>query len=137
MYRYTIGQRKGLGIADKEPLYVVKIDKDKKLVVLGPEEALMQSELLASNLTWGRISSLTEYQPFFAKIRYRQTPQPCLAKVLPNGQLHVKFLNPVRAITPGQAVVLYDKECAVSVGGWIINHVAPEESAQLVFEGNK
>ena len=129
VYRYTIGQRKGLGIADKEPLYVVKIDKDKKLVVLGPEESLLQSELLADNLTWGRLSQLNEYKKFYAKIRYRQIPQPCLAKVLPNGQLHVKFLEPVRAITPGQAVVLYDDECAVSLGGWIINHVAPAESA--------
>jgi len=131
LFRYTIGQRKGLGIADKEPLYVTKIDKDNKRIFLGPEEALLQSELLASHLTWGRLDQLNEYQPFYAKIRYRQTPQPCVAKVLANGQLHVKFNEPVRAITPGQAVVLYDSESAVCLGGWIINHIEPKASVLL------
>ncbi|PCJ63332.1 MAG: tRNA 2-thiouridine(34) synthase MnmA [Planctomycetota bacterium] len=122
LHQFTIGQRRGVGIASTEPLFVTKIDVIENRLTIGPNDQLMQSELLADNITWGRLAVLNEPKRFHAKIRYRQIPAPCTAW-LEDGKLRVKFDSAVRAITPGQSVVLYDEEGAVVCGAWIINHI--------------
>lgn len=122
LHQFTIGQRRGVGIASSEPLFVIEINVKENCLVIGPSDELLQSELLADNITWGRISTLEEPQKFHAKIRYRQIPVLCTAW-LEGENLRVKFDEAVRAITPGQSVVLYDEEGAVACGAWIIGHI--------------
>lgn len=112
---YTIGQRKGLGIAEGKPLYVASIDPVRNLVVLAEKKDLQKTSLIASN------PNLFMKEPFpeilTAKVRYSQDLIPCSAQVK-DGQLHVSFHRDVEAITPGQSVVLYDDD--IVVGGGII-----------------
>jgi tRNA-specific 2-thiouridylase len=111
---YTVGQRKGLGIASGKPLYVLSIDKEKNRVVLGDKE-----ELGASALVAGEVNMLMDEIPdeVTAKIRYSQFDFPCKAR-FQDGKLTVEFLEAQNAVTPGQSVVLYYKELVV--GGGII-----------------
>jgi tRNA-specific 2-thiouridylase len=116
---YTIGQRKGLGIAEGKPLYVASIDPVKNIVVLSEKTYLQKTSLIASSC------NLFMQEPFpeilTAKVRYSQDLIPC-SVLVKDGQLHVRFHRSVEAITPGQSVVLYDND--IVVGGGII------ESAQ-------
>ncbi len=115
---YTIGQRKGLGIAYKEPLYVIKLDKEKNEVIVGTEDNLYSEELYANELNWLVFNNLEKEIECYAKIRYRANPAK--AKVIPMGdKVKVKFLNPQRAITSGQSVVFYDEDILLG-GGKII-----------------
>lgn len=115
---YTIGQRKGLGLSFSEPLYVCEICPDKNRVVLGTKEELFREELYAGEFNW--ISGETPKESFRckAKIRYRQKEQWAVVTPLENGEVKIKFDEKQRAITPGQAVVLYDGE--VVLGGGVI-----------------
>ncbi len=117
---YTIGQRKGLGIALGKPTYVVDIDATTNTVVLGGNEDLMQKTLIATDLNWISIPTLTAPMQVTAKARYRQTDQP--ATIIPHtdGTVEVVFDNPQRAITPGQAIVFYDSDLVVG-GGTILS----------------
>jgi tRNA-uridine 2-sulfurtransferase len=117
IHRYTVGQRRGLGIAWKEPLYVTAIEPEGSRVVVGPREELFKSGLYAEQTTW---TSLPISGIFHGScsIRYRQRPVPCQAQLLEDGRLKVDFLTPQQAVTPGQAVVLYDADRVVG-GGWI------------------
>ncbi len=116
--RYTIGQRKGLGIAFGTPLYVRDKNIEKNTVTLVTDENLYASELVADELNWISFDRLTEPMRLHAKIRYRHKEQP--AKVIPGGDgtVRVVFDEPQRAITPGQAVVFYDGD-VVAGGGRI------------------
>lgn len=109
---YTIGQRKGLGIAMGEPVYVCAKDMAANTVTLGKNENLMRSALRAENWNFIPFPALTEPMRVMAKVRYRHTEQP--ATVYPDGR--VVFDEPQRAITTGQAVVLYDGELVVGSG---------------------
>ena len=105
---YTVGQRRGLGIAYKTPLYVIKIDKEKNQVVVGEEDDTYGDELVASGVSYvGGRCTVNGVQDISAKIRYK-TPE-YKAKIFPleNNQVKVQFEEPVKAITPGQAVVFY------------------------------
>lgn len=115
---FTIGQRKGLGVALGSPRYVVDINPNENTVVIGTNDELMEDELMASKLNWVSIDKLQGSIEVQAKIRYNHTPMP--ATVYPNGtdKVRVVFKEPQRAITPGQAVVFYDNETVVG-GGWI------------------
>lgn len=117
VHHYTIGQRRGLGIAWKEPLYVTGIDSLKGEVVVGPREELEAGSLIADSLTWTGepISGTFEGS---CSIRYRQKPFPCTARIHEDGTLKVDFATPQHSVTPGQAVVLYDGDMVVG-GGWI------------------
>ncbi len=115
---YTVGQRKGLGIAAAEPLYVKEIRPETQEVVLCSHESLFQDTLYAKDVNWLSIPEPAEEIYLQAKIRYRHTAQPGCARVLSDGRLMVKFDEPQRAITRGQAVVLYDGETVL--GGGII-----------------
>ncbi len=115
LIRYTVGQRKGLGIALGEPAFVLKKDVAANTVTLGRQEELFSSELTAQsvNLLCEKLPSRTT-----AKIRYRHAPVPCSAELLSDGRLHILFDEAVRAIAPGQSVVLYDGDRVL--GGGII-----------------
>ena len=115
---YTIGQRRGLGIPAASRLYVCEISPKTNTVVLGDNADLFSSELEADSVNLISVDSLTEPKRVTAKIRYRHKEQPATAWQTPDGILHVKFDEPQRAITRGQAVVLYDGD--IVVGGGVI-----------------
>ena len=118
---YTIGQRRGLGIPAASRLYVCEISPKTNTVVLGDNADLFSSELEADSVNLISVDSLTEPKRVTAKIRYRHKEQPATAWQTPDGILHVKFDEPQRAITKGQAVVMYDGD--VVVGGGVINKI--------------
>lgn len=116
---YTIGQRKGLGIAVGHPLYVCGLDTEKNRVILGENEDLFQDAVTAERVNLIAVDAMPVPMRVEAKIRYRHTAQPALAWVSDDGLLHVKFDTPQRAVTPGQAVVLYQGDTVLG-GGTII-----------------
>jgi len=113
---YTVGQHKGLGLITKEPMYVKKICQEKNTVVLCTAAELYTSELIADNVNLISVEKITEPIRISAKIRYRHDEQPAVAHQLEDGRLHIKFDAPQRAVTPGQAVVLYDGDTVVGGG---------------------
>jgi len=115
--RFTIGQRKGLGIAGSEPRYVLRIVPSDNEVVLGRRDQLLASGLTASRMNW-LMQPPTEPLPCQAKIRYRHTAAPATVTALPGDNVRVEFAEPQSAITPGQAVVFYDGSRVLG-GGWI------------------
>ena len=116
---YTIGQRKGLGIPSNRPLYVKAIDPKSNQVVLSENDALFSQQLTGENFNWIAWDEPPRQFRCSAKIRYRQTEQPCEVTVEENGSVQVLFDRPQRAITPGQAVVLYDGDTVLG-GGTIL-----------------
>ena len=106
--RYTVGQRRGLGIAYSEPLYVKRILVAENKVLLGRDEDLYESACDVAEVNW--IADETPSGPIrcAVKIRYRQTEQPATVTPLEGGRAHVEFDAPQRAITPGQSAVFYD-----------------------------
>ena len=115
--RYTIGQRKGLGLALPAPMYVVAKSLEENKVVLGFNEDLLSSELYASEVNLTAVDSIDTGIRVKAKIRYNQEAKDAYA-TMENGLLHVVFDEPQRAICRGQSVVLYDGD--VVIGGGII-----------------
>jgi tRNA-specific 2-thiouridylase len=115
---YTIGQRRGLGIAKGTPLYVTLIDKESNSIILGEKSDLLNDELLADKLNWVAIEKLKNKLEVKAKIRYRHSE--ATATILPYSKdtVLVKFKEPQSAITPGQAVVFYQDD--VLIGGGTI-----------------
>jgi len=113
---YTIGQRKGLGIALGEPVYVCSKDMQRNTVTVDTNEALFHSQLLATDWNWFPFPELTEPMRVTAKARSRQQEQPAWVYPEEGGQARVVFDEPQRAITPGQAVVLYDGDMVVGGG---------------------
>lgn len=116
---YTIGQRKGLGIAFGKPMYVVDINPIDNTVVLGQESELLKSELIAKDINLISIEKQDLPIKVLAKTRYKQKEQPCTISMNDDGSIKAVFENPQRAITPGQAVVFYDGDTVVG-GGTII-----------------
>ena len=114
--RYTIGQRKGLGLALKEPMYVMDVDIEKNQVVLGRNEDLFSKRLVANDVNLISISHIDAPIRVTAKVRYRHTEAPATVNPLSDGKIEVIFDEPQRAITKGQAVVLYDGDIVVGGG---------------------
>ena len=114
--RYTLGQRKGLGLAMGEPVYVCSKDMDTNTVTVGPEEALYTNTLIAKDWNWFPFPALTTPMQVMAKARSRHIPQPATVYPLENGQAKVVFDTPQRAVTPGQTVVLYQGDMVVGGG---------------------
>jgi tRNA-specific 2-thiouridylase len=114
---YTVGQRKGLGIAAREPLYVVAIDAERTEVVLGPENDTFSAGAFVASPTFIAGAPPAEEFRAEAKIRYRHPGAPCSVRVVEK-KLEVRFDAPQRSVTPGQALVLYDGN-EVLGGGWI------------------
>ena len=118
---YTIGQRKGLGLAMGAPVYVCSKDMEKNTVTVGPDQALFSASLRANDWNWFPFPELTAPMRVMAKARYRQKEQPATIYPEDSGFARVVFDEPQRAITPGQAVVLYDGDLVV--GGGTITEV--------------
>lgn len=116
-WKYTIGQRRGLGVSADRPLYVININKENNEITLGYAEDCVQSSLIASDFVWQIPAPATSFQ---CQARIRSSQQPCDVCVTPsdNGCFEVKFLSPQSAITTGQSVVLNDGE--IILGGGII-----------------
>lgn len=117
-HRYTVGQRKGMGIAWSEPLYVISIDAERNLVVVGEERHVFAPGLLAEGLSW-IVAPETDDFATSCKIRYRHHPIGCRVKILAGGSCEVRFDEPQKAVTPGQSLVFY-RDDEVLGGGRIV-----------------
>ena len=113
---YTLGQRKGLGIALGAPAYVISKDMTANTVTLGPNEALFHNALRAEQVNWIPFPSLIGPIHVTAKIRHSQHEQPATVYPEEDGSIRVVFDQPQRAITPGQAVVFYQGDMVVGGG---------------------
>ena len=121
IHRYTIGQRRGIGIADSRPLYVLNIDAAQNRVVVGYDNELSSDEFTAAGINWITFDTPTEPVRAEVRVRYRHTAAPATITPLPNNRVKVKFDTPQRAITPGQATVFYRGDKVVG-GGWIVKN---------------
>ncbi len=118
---YTIGQRRGMGIADKNPLYVIAIDKKNNVIMAGKKEELYTDELIADNMNFINIEKLETPIKVKAKIRYLHQPSQATVIPLNKDKVSVRFDSPQQAVTPGQAVVFYNGEEVI--GGGTINKI--------------
>lgn len=116
--RYTIGQRRGLGLENNQALYVTKLDYERNLLVVGPEESLYSSGLIARNCSW--ILDKPRKTQLEVKIRYRASPVPSEVEVDGNC-FKLTFDKPQKSVTPGQIAVLYDDQRLI--GGGIIDRI--------------
>lgn len=116
---YTIGQRKGLGLSLKEPMFVLSKDVINNQVVLGFSKDLFKDSLIASNVNFIPFETLKDSIRVTAKTRYSQKEVPATVTPMENGNVFVKFDTPERAITKGQAVVFYDNDIVIG-GGTIL-----------------
>lgn len=114
--RYTIGQRKGLGVSAAAPLYVTKIDPENNTVTLGRSEALYSRSLIAADLNMIAVDKIERPLRVKAKIRYRQSEQWATVMQTDKDKAEVLFDEPQRAVTKGQAVVFYDGDIVVGGG---------------------
>lgn len=117
---YTVGQRRGLNIGGTEhPLYVVKLDADKKRVIVGPREALSRSRFAIKDVNWlSDVSLSTQSDEIRVKVRSAQPPIPAIAFAREKGCAEIELLQPYAGIAPGQACVFYDGQRLLG-GGWI------------------
>jgi tRNA-specific 2-thiouridylase len=118
VHRFTIGQRKGLGVATGMPLYVVKIDANSGDVTVGPRSALDRTSLTASGVNWVSVDAPAAWLTASAQIRHRHRAAAGRVRALDEHRAEFEFDDPQAAITPGQAVVFYDADVVVG-GGWI------------------
>jgi tRNA-specific 2-thiouridylase len=118
VHRFTIGQRKGLGIAAPQPLYVLKLDSATGTVVVGAREALEQTRLTASGVNWISTDAPSDWLRVAGQVRHRHAAALGRVRALADGRAELEFDSPQPAITPGQAVVFYDGDVVVG-GGWI------------------
>lgn len=118
LHQYTVGQRKGLGFAAGRALYVVEIDRAANRLVVGDDRELRRSECEVRDVNWISFAALPA--PIEARVRIRNRHEPALAEISPIGETSawVRFREPQRAITPGQAAVFYDGDRVLG-GGWI------------------
>lgn len=120
---YTVGQRRGLGIASDQPLFVISKSVEHNTVTLGYEEELYVKGLIAHDINWISIPELTSEIHVGVKIRYSHREVPATVRPLADGRAEVIFNEPQKAVTPGQAAVFYDGDVVVG-GGTIIEAIA-------------
>jgi len=123
VHHFTVGQRKGLHVApkttDHEPLYVIATNPMTQQVVVGHNDELLRATLIARDVNWVSIAPITEPRPAQVKIRNRHQPAPAtLYPTADPARIEVRFDQPQRAVTPGQAAVMYDSDLVLA-GGWI------------------
>ncbi|MGQ0736497.1 MAG: tRNA 2-thiouridine(34) synthase MnmA [Acidobacteriota bacterium] len=118
VHRFTVGQRKGLGLSAHAPLYVLEIRPDTAQVVVGPREALARDRLIASQVNWIAGRPDTDWRPLSVQIRHRHPPARARVRAVHTDRAEVAFDEPQMAVTPGQAVVFYDGDDVIG-GGWI------------------
>ncbi len=119
IHRYTIGQRRGLGISHEKPLYVTQIERARNQIVVGEAEELDCLEFVAKGVNWVAFDEPSDPVHAGVRVRYRHEPAPAIIYALPDNRARIVFDEPQRAITPGQATVFYDGEEVVG-GGWIV-----------------
>lgn len=113
---YTVGQRRGLGISHPEPLYVLNVVAETNIVEVGTEDHLLHRGLTAGSVNYMKHDAWEGGRRFVAKIRYKDEGAMAMCSITPDGELHLLFDEPRRAITPGQSVVLYDGDDVVAGG---------------------
>ncbi len=118
VHNFTVGQRKGLGVATGSPLYVIQIKNDTRQVVVGKDEELYSRTLRARRVNLISMAELREPMRVAVKIRHKHQPAPATIEPAGSDAVRVIFDEPQRAITPGQAAVFYDGDIVVG-GGWI------------------
>ena len=120
-WNYTIGQRRGLGVAAKHPLYVVRVDPEKNIVCVGPEEMLKKTKIRVTDLNWSGIPALDA--PRDVRIKVRSMGVGTAGSIAPNadGSVAVTFYEEQKSPTPGQSAVFYDGE--LMLGGGLIEDV--------------
>lgn len=119
IHKFTVGQRKGLGVATGSPLYVIQIKGDARQVVVGNQDELYSRTLRARRVNLISIDDLGEPMRVAVKIRHRHEAVPAVIEKTGSGEVLATFDEPQRAITPGQAAVFYDGDVVVG-GGWIL-----------------
>ncbi|MEZ5840261.1 MAG: tRNA 2-thiouridine(34) synthase MnmA [Hyphomicrobiales bacterium] len=135
--RYTVGQRRGLGIAVGEPLFVVRLDADRREVVVGPREALLTRRLVLRDVNWIGGGELADIGPdgieVYAKVRSSRPPTPALVQVRGN-TVTVDLVGGEEGVAPGQACVFYESQddvARVLGGGWIDRAAGPLEAIPM------
>ena len=118
VHRFTIGQRKGLGLSAATPLYVLEIRPGTAEVVVGPRDGLAQTRLTASAVNWISGHPASDWTAVTAQIRHRHVPAAARVRAVDATRAELEFNEPQTAITPGQAVVFYQDDVVVG-GGWI------------------
>src|SRR6266576_813306 len=119
IHHFTVGQRKGLGVATGSPLYVIQIKGDSRQVVVGNQQELYSRTLRARRVNLIAVEDLREPMRVSVKIRHRHEPAPALIEKSGTDEVLVTFDQPQRAVTPGQAAVFYEDDVVVG-GGWIV-----------------
>jgi tRNA-specific 2-thiouridylase len=119
VHRFTVGQRKGLGISRPLPLYVVRVEPESNRVVVGHDAELLSRGFTAAGVNWVAFDEPEEPVRADVRVRYRHTEAPATITPLGGGRARVRFDDPQRAVTPGQATVFYRGEEVVG-GGWIV-----------------
>ncbi len=114
---YTIGQRRGLGVAAATPVYVVRLETAPDRVVVGPDADLWQSRVRLEGVNWLGPTPAGPF-PVLSQVRYRQSPVPATCRPRPDGGADLSFSQPVRAVAPGQIAALYDGDRLL--GGGVI-----------------
>jgi tRNA-uridine 2-sulfurtransferase len=118
IHRFTVGQRRGLGVTSARPLYVLRVIQESNTVVVGDEADLTSDRLTAERVEWLSIEAPAASIRAGVKIRYRAAEAPATLTPRPDGAVDVRFDEPQRAITPGQAAVFYQEDVCLG-GGWI------------------
>jgi tRNA-specific 2-thiouridylase len=118
IHRYTVGQRRGIGVSSPDPLYVVRVDAKNNRVVVGSSDDLMKREMTVERVNWIAVEDLVEPVRVAVKIRSRAEEAQATVSRRDNGSVVVTFDEAQRAVTPGQAAVFYDDDVVVG-GGWI------------------
>ncbi len=121
IHRYTIGQRRGLGIANEKPLYVLQIERARNQIIVGEADELDAVEFAAKGVNWVAFDEPSEPVRADVKIRYRHDPAAATIYALPDARARIVFDHPQRAITPGQATIFYNGDEVVG-GGWIVRN---------------
>jgi tRNA-specific 2-thiouridylase len=119
IHRYTIGQRRGIGISGALPLYVTGIDSVHNRIVVGHQDELLAGEFTATGVNWIAFDNPNGPVRAEVRVRYRHTAAPATITPLPHQRAFITFDEPQRAITPGQATVFYRQDEVVG-GGWIV-----------------
>ena len=118
IHRFTVGQRRGIGVAGARPLYVLNVDAGRNRVVVGHDEDLLSDEFTAAGVNWISLDQPIEPIRAEVRVRYRHLAAPASITPLPESRARIKFDEPQRAISPGQATVFYRRD-EVLGGGWI------------------